>query len=326
MSNAEQCQFKASDGRCCSEPAGDSGLCFWHDAKVDKAGVKLSDALQTFVRSGGVTQGLQLSRADLSGVNLVNAGQQHGFDMSGSDLYRANLTNAHMFNLNLMGGSLMKADLTGANLHCALLEDCNLLGINWHDAKIENICTGDAIWQERQGLIAEAGGDKAMAIDFYQQAEEVYRDLRKASETAGIFELSGFCIQRELTVRRFQKPMFSSRRLVSKLVDLFCGYGEEPHRVVLVSLFIIFSCALIYLFTGLSFSGEIHQLRIDNGWEQNLRYFADCIYYSVVTFTTLGYGDFTPVGLSRLIAAIEAFAGSFTMALFVVVFVKKMTR
>ena len=48
--------------------------------------------------------------------------------------------------------------------------------------------------------------------------------------------------------------------------------------------------------------------------------------YSVVTFTTLGYGDFTPVGLSRIFAAFEAFTGSFTLALFVVVFVKKMTR
>ncbi|MGK0441311.1 MAG: voltage-gated potassium channel Kch [Pseudohongiellaceae bacterium] len=51
------------------------------------------------------------------------------------------------------------------------------------------------------------------------------------------------------------------------------------------------------------------------------------MYFSVVTFTTLGYGDLTPSsGVSRALAAIEAFAGSFTIALFVVVFVKKMTR
>ncbi len=50
------------------------------------------------------------------------------------------------------------------------------------------------------------------------------------------------------------------------------------------------------------------------------------IYFSVVTFTTLGYGDISPLGFARFIAAFEAFMGSFTMALFVVVFVKKMTR
>jgi hypothetical protein len=40
----------------------------------------------------------------------------------------------------------------------------------------------------------------------------------------------------------------------------------------------------------------------------------------------LGYGDITPSGIARAIAAFEAFTGSFAMALFVVVFVKKMTR
>jgi len=39
-----------------------------------------------------------------------------------------------------------------------------------------------------------------------------------------------------------------------------------------------------------------------------------------------GYGDLVPIGAARPIAAFEAFTGNFTMALFVVVFVKKMTR
>ncbi|WP_370659884.1 ion channel [Paraglaciecola algarum] len=43
----------------------------------------------------------------------------------------------------------------------------------------------------------------------------------------------------------------------------------------------------------------------------------------MVTFTTLSYGDFIPVGTSRAIAAIEAFIGSFTIALFIGLFVKK---
>ena len=39
---------------------------------------------------------------------------------------------------------------------------------------------------------------------------------------------------------------------------------------------------------------------------------------SVVTFTTLGYGDIHPLGYSRLVASIEAFIGVLFMALFVV--------
>ncbi|PUZ92369.1 potassium transporter Kef, partial [Vibrio vulnificus] len=62
------------------------------------------------------------------------------------------------------------------------------------------------------------------------------------------------------------------------------------------------------------------------GWQFYVLEFLNAVYFSVVTFTTLGYGDISPVGLARFIAALEAFLGSFTMALFVVVFVKKMTR
>jgi hypothetical protein len=37
--------------------------------------------------------------------------------------------------------------------------------------------------------------------------------------------------------------------------------------------------------------------------------FWDCLYFSVVTFSSLGYGDFRPVGLSRILASLEVFSG-----------------
>ena len=39
------------------------------------------------------------------------------------------------------------------------------------------------------------------------------------------------------------------------------------------------------------------------------RDFFDCLYYSVVTFTTLGYGDFQPAGVAKILAALQAFVG-----------------
>jgi hypothetical protein len=48
------------------------------------------------------------------------------------------------------------------------------------------------------------------------------------------------------------------------------------------------------------------------------------LYFSVVTFTTLGYGDFQPaVGLSRFFASLEAIIGAFTMALFAYTLARK---
>lgn len=39
-----------------------------------------------------------------------------------------------------------------------------------------------------------------------------------------------------------------------------------------------------------------------------------CLYYSVVTFTTLGYGDFYPLGWGRAIAALQAMMGYIVLA------------
>lgn len=35
----------------------------------------------------------------------------------------------------------------------------------------------------------------------------------------------------------------------------------------------------------------------------------DCMYFSVATLTTLGYGDITPYGVSRIVAGVEAIVG-----------------
>lgn len=72
----------------------------------------------------------------------------------------------------------------------------------------------------------------------------------------------------------------------------------------LSSIFVI----SVFLF-GVSFyisgSFEGHDISLDDKGAG----FWDCIYFSVVSITTLGYGDFTPEGASRIIASFEAVFG-----------------
>ncbi len=79
--------------------------------------------------------------------------------------------------------------------------------------------------QERRGRKER---DPVQARIWLKEAEETYRDLRKASEAQGIFTMSGRYIQQELTMRRLQLPFWSTQRFTSWIVDLFCGYGEAP--------------------------------------------------------------------------------------------------
>jgi hypothetical protein len=53
----------------------------------------------------------------------------------------------------------------------------------------------------------------------------------------------------------------------------------------------------------------------------------DAIYFSFVTFTTLGLGDIRPLtNLGKAFICLEAVIGAFMIAVFVVVFVRKMAR
>jgi hypothetical protein len=323
---AQQCQYHDPIGYICHAHADESGFCFWHDKNNDKTGEDVKASLEKFAAGGGLTRGIILKYADLSGIDLVNHHKKQGYDFSHADLYRANLHHAHLFNIKLKDASLMKADLREANLNYACIENANLLGAKWQAAKIENTKFGRKLKQELLAKKAMEQKETEQAIDYYEQAEEIYRDLRKHSEHEGIFRLSGIFIQKELTMRRMQLPQYSIPRITSKIVDLFCGYGEAPLRIVGISIALIFVCAFLYAFTGLNYQGDILTFSQDASLTENIQLFFSCLYYSVVTFTTLGYGDFTPVGISRAIAAFEAFTGSFTIALFVVVFVKKMTR
>ena len=52
-----------------------------------------------------------------------------------------------------------------------------------------------------------------------------------------------------------------------------------------------------------------------------------CVYFSIVTWTTLGYGDLTATdGLGRAIVAAEALNGSLALAIFIALLVPTLEK
>jgi hypothetical protein len=320
------CIYQFKNGSQCQLDQLGKGLCFWHDSTVDKVGKNLVKELEAVAKDGHCMEGFYLARTNLEGINLVCHGKKEGYSLARADLYRANLRGAHLFHIDLEEASLMKADCREANLHFSNLERANLLGTKLEGAKIENIEWGPQLLHEEKGREARKEKRHREANDFFEQAEEICRSLRKVSELQGLFELAGYFFYQEMIMRRYQMHKWSMQRAISKLVDIFCGYGEKPLRVILFSLAFILVCGLAYFLLGVSDGGSVVVMSGDYTLSENVMNLFKSLYFSVVTFTTLGYGDLVPLGVSRLVAAIEAFAGSFTLALFVVVFVKKMTR
>ncbi len=103
---------------------------------------------------------------------------------------------------------------------------------------------------------------------------------------------------------------------------LLFGYGERPTRVLVAGVLIIIVCAVFYA----SPCAEV-RYRSDEQCQQLSA--MDGLYFSTITFTTLGFGDLYPDKTNlttRSVAMAEAVSGACLMALFVVCLAKRFSR
>jgi hypothetical protein len=78
-------------------------------------------------------------------------------------------------------------------------------------------------------------------------------------------------------------------------------YGSKPHRIIYCSIFMILFFSLIYWLNS-----DLISINTASGECFN---FANSLYFSTITFTTLGYGDYSPQSWLKILAAIESFLG-----------------
>jgi len=90
-----------------------------------------------------------------------------------------------------------------------------------------------------------------------------------------------------------------------------------------IFLFIYILFSILYVFFPLFTRARIVSTLGD---PDKLSAVAVAFYHSVVTFLTIGYGDYYPSGAVRWISGVEGFLGLFLMSYFTVVFVRKILR
>jgi len=96
---------------------------------------------------------------------------------------------------------------------------------------------------------------------------------------------------------------------------LIWGHGERPNRAFSSGIVLIFLSALFYMHGNLTNGAVIFKPN-----------FFQALYFSVITFTTVGYGDFTPVGITKLVAMTEVLSGIFIVPVFIVGLSRKFLR
>ncbi|WP_124816054.1 potassium channel family protein [Burkholderia cepacia] len=160
---------------------------------------------------------------------------------------------------------------------------------------------------------------------FYATVKALYAGIGKNKEAGDYFLLEKINEMMSMLFPRvtYRERWFVSKPLgkvwiatkcwasfVPKLINyLAWGFGERPFRSLATSVVAIVVCASIFYFAR---GSTTHDQPITS------------LYFSIVTFTTLGYGDISQKGSwLQLLSAFEAFGGMVLMGLFLGGFASK---
>ncbi len=266
--------------------------------------------------------GVQLKKADMRGAKLVNA------DLKNADLTRADFSGASMYGVNLEGANLFKANFEGANLKAANLKDCDLLGADFSGTKLNNADWGaeHKVINERDAETALAEGNTEKALEKYKEAEDIYRALKISMQAQTLGEDVGKMFIREMIVKRKQMPKFSPIRFVSKMAHITTGYGEKIGNILYSVISVLLLCALIYGINGVEYQDRILSFFADDIADYGyLRTFGNLFYFSVVVFSTVGFGEIVPLGfLNKTVMIFEGMTGGLILSIFIIAVYKQL--
>ena len=108
---------------------------------------------------------------------------------------------------------------------------------------------------------------------------------------------------------------------LSLIMDITCGYGVKPFKALIVGGLTILVFTLIYWRKN-----GISRLKENGGDEDQNVSCWDALYFSMFTFTTIGYGDWYPKDRFRKYVVIEGLLGWLILALFLVTSANVMIR
>lgn len=150
--------------------------------------------------------------------------------------------------------------------------------------------------------------DKVKIRQLFQECRRQY-ELSGDSLTAGKI----FILENDYRLKEAK----GIEKIFLLLYKTLSSYGESPARVGISACIVIIGCATLYYVGGV-YSSENQEV---------VNSLPTSIYFSVVTFTTLGYGDYSPAtALTRFVASCQAISGLLLTSLFLVTTVRKYSR
>lgn len=313
--------------------------CIWHIYEEGKDASTIEDALE---RSENPPAFAYLSNTDLKDVelsgkvfryanftnaNLVDADvSKTKFEKSdlswanftGKNLRRVDFTHSKLHASQFERSWLSYVDFTGSDLKRATFVQSNFrTEVKFEDARLQDVVLTGALADE---AVIE-GYNSALAADGkWLAAAKDYRRWADVADNSSLPE-----IQRNLYVeykhaKRLSYDFCSLKRMFAGGSRWILYYGESPWRVLIVSALVIGGVVPLYLLTeGIRTTERVVTPAPANAFEY--------LYFSVVTFSSLGYGDYYPVDVAaKVIVMGQTLVGALLIALVIFVLGRRTTQ
>ena len=229
-----------------------------------------------------------LTEAALQRANLREVNFQ-GVLLEDANLQRANLREANLQEANLRKANLKRANLTEANLKRAYLFNANLQG----------------------ALLARAD---------FRNSDVVVVKYKKLGLCLGI-RLEG-CYGSPRFIRdtkdnEYIEEFRNNHKYLWAIWSVTSDCGRSAFRWILWSLFF-----------ALSFAGIFRLIGKEGNFKTDLPFdWVTAVYYSIVTFTTLGFGDVTPISpIAMFCVTIEVILGYVMLGGLISIMATKLAR
>lgn len=265
--------------------------------------VKLKDEDNGFTEEIAILSNIHFEGASLKHCKF-NDGKLHECYFEDADLSHADFEGA-----SLSGCKLSFADCSGINLRGSKLINCEFLETDLTDVVFDNTFV-----DERTNFGKELKSDKD---ENYHFASIQYKQIKEMYKNSSLHSLADKYHYKEMVAKRKSTSRKNPMRWLNFLFgDLLCKYGTSFIRVLIWSSLIILITAFLHIW---------HESLLFHNQPVNAS-FLDALYFSIVTFTTLGYGDYHAIGFMRFVAALEAFGGAALMSLFTVIVARNLLR
>lgn len=277
---------------------------------ADLSGVRLRGANLR----GAVLDEAKLGSADLAGADLTGARLEHvtayetGFGkatLDGATLFGANLARATFCGSSLQGTDLRTARMPEARLRETDLRGANFFGCDMHACDLVSARVDEAVFDG-----AKLSAARLCGVSGYEDASWLGASVHDADFTGA------YLLRRSVMDQNYLHEFRSLSRLNAVVYWAWWLTSDCGRSLMRWGAF----TAVI----ALVFAGLFTLVAVDYGDHETA---LSPLYYSVVTLTTLGYGDVLPASRgAQILAMVEVVIGYVMLGGLLSIFSNKMAR